>query len=134
MMPPKRKAKQKVMEVSDEDDFDDFEQMIVKAGPSKKRPLVDSDSDTYISDSESNTKESTIERVKCTRTRSNSVKSVVKTPPAKPNINSKQCVKRTVKNQKKNVKQNKQKENVENVKPPKKNSVKKSSKQFTKRK
>ena len=80
------------MEVSDEDDcddFDDFGQIIVKAGPSKKRPLVDSDSDAYISDSESNTKESTIERVKRTRTRSNSVKSIVKTPPAKPNINSK---------------------------------------------
>ena len=75
------------MEVSDEDDCDDFDengQIIVKPGPSKKRPLVDIDSDAYISDSESNTKESTIERVKHTRTRSNSVKSIVKTPQAKP--------------------------------------------------
>ena len=97
-MPPKRKAKQKVMEVSDEDDIDDFGQIIVKAGLSKTIPLVvDSDASISDSDSDSNTKESTIARVKRTRTQSNSVK----TPQAKPKINSKQCVKRTVKNQKK---------------------------------
>ena len=120
------------MEVSHEDDIDDFGQIIVKPGPSK-RPL---DNDASISDSDTsdlNTKESTIARVKHTRTRSNSVKSIVKTPQAKSKINTKQCVKRIVKNQKKNVKQNKQKENIENVKPTKKNSVKK-SKQFTKKK
>ena len=108
-MPPKWKAKNKLMEVSDEDDCDDYDehgQIIVKPGPSQKRPLVDSDSDSdaYSSESDLNTNESVVQRVKRTRTRSNSVKSTVKTHEAKPKINTKQGVKRCVKNQKEKIK------------------------------